>query len=137
MSEQSGTLVLNSEALVSRHDPDGRLASYLVFLGSENRRVNLVSRETGRGGMLRLIAESLPDANIADILAAVGSDRRIGKAYLQPGLSYGGPCFPRDNRLVAYTARQIQGTAPLAEASDQVNETTKDRLAEQVLHHNY
>lgn len=81
---------------------------------------------------LRLIAEKYSDANIGDILNAVGSDSRIGQKYLRPGLSYGGPCFPRDNRLVAYAANQVGLEAPLALASDRVNELTKEKLLEQV-----
>jgi UDPglucose 6-dehydrogenase len=82
---------------------------------------------------LRLIAESFPEANIHDILAAIGSDSRIGAKFLRSGLSYGGPCFPRDNRLVIHTARQRGLEAPLAEATDRVNEAAKHSLVEQVL----
>jgi UDPglucose 6-dehydrogenase len=81
---------------------------------------------------LRLIAERLPQANIHAILDAIGSDSRIGKKYLRAGLSYGGPCFPRDNRLLAYTAARLGLAAPLAEASDKVNELTKKDLVETV-----
>ena len=81
---------------------------------------------------LRLIAARHPHADIHAILDALGSDSRIGKKYLRAGLSYGGPCFPRDNRLLAYTARQVGLEAPLAEASDRVNERTKQELVEQV-----
>jgi UDPglucose 6-dehydrogenase len=81
---------------------------------------------------LRLIAARHPKADIHAILDALGSDSRIGKKYLRAGLSYGGPCFPRDNRLLAYTARQVGLEAPLAEASDQVNERTKQELVEKV-----
>ncbi len=81
---------------------------------------------------LRLIAEKFPEANIHDMLAAIGCDTRIGPKFLKPGLSYGGPCFPRDNRLVAYTARQNGLEAPLAEATDRLNNATKLALLEQV-----
>src|SRR6266852_168794 len=81
---------------------------------------------------LRLIAERFPKADIHVALDAIGSDSRIGKKYLRAGLSYGGPCFPRDNRLLAYTARQVGLEAPLAEASDRVNELTKQKLLDQV-----
>jgi UDPglucose 6-dehydrogenase len=81
---------------------------------------------------LRLIAEKLPKADIHAILDAIGSDSRIGRKYLRAGLSYGGPCFPRDNRLLAYAAQQLGLRAPLAEASDQVNEMTKDELVQAV-----
>jgi UDPglucose 6-dehydrogenase len=81
---------------------------------------------------LRMIAEKFPKADINTILDAIGTDTRIGKKYLRAGLSYGGPCFPRDNRLLAYTARTTGGAAPLAEASDKVNELTKSSLLEKV-----
>ena len=81
---------------------------------------------------LRLIAERFPKADIHAVLDAIGSDSRINKKYLKAGLSYGGPCFPRDNRLLAYVARQVGLEAPLAEASDRVNEKTKQQLLEKV-----
>ena len=81
---------------------------------------------------LRMIAEQFPKASINAILDAIGTDTRIGQKYLRAGLSFGGPCFPRDNRLLAYTARQTGLQAPLAEASDQVNELTKSNLLRQV-----
>src|SRR5207302_185836 len=81
---------------------------------------------------LRMIAERFPKADINMILDAIGTDTRIGKKYLRAGLSFGGPCFPRDNRLLAYAARQVRMEAPLAEASDETNELTKSNLVEKV-----
>jgi UDPglucose 6-dehydrogenase len=81
---------------------------------------------------LRMIAERFPKADIHTILEAIGSDSRIGQKYFRAGLSYGGPCFPRDNRLLAYTARQKGLEAPLAEASDRVNQLTNLDLFQQV-----
>jgi UDPglucose 6-dehydrogenase len=80
---------------------------------------------------LRLIAEQLPDTDIHAILDAIGADSRIGHKYLRAGLSYGGPCFPRDNRLVSYAAKQVGLSAPLAEATDRVNEMAKEQLVQQ------
>lgn len=81
---------------------------------------------------LRMIAEQFPKADIHTVLDAIGSDSRINKKYLRAGLSYGGPCFPRDNRLLAYAARQAGVQAPMAEASDKVNELTKADLFKRV-----
>jgi UDPglucose 6-dehydrogenase len=81
---------------------------------------------------LRMIAEQFPKANINMILDAIGTDTRIGHKYLRPGLSFGGPCFPRDNRLLAYAAREVGLEAPLAEASDKTNELTKSNLVQRV-----
>jgi UDPglucose 6-dehydrogenase len=81
---------------------------------------------------LRMIADRFPKADIANILDAIGTDTRIGHKYLRAGLSFGGPCFPRDNRLLSYAARKAGVEAPLAEASDRVNEQTKADLAARV-----
>ncbi len=81
---------------------------------------------------LRAIAERFPKADIHAVLEAIGSDSRINHKYLRAGLSFGGPCFPRDNRLLAYAARQVGVAAPLAEATDTVNELTKQALLAQV-----
>jgi UDPglucose 6-dehydrogenase len=82
---------------------------------------------------LRMIAEQYADTDIHAILDAIGADSRIGKKYLRAGLSYGGPCFPRDNRLVSYAAKQVGLPAALADATDSVNAFTKQRLAQQAL----
>jgi UDPglucose 6-dehydrogenase len=81
---------------------------------------------------LRMIADQFAKADINKILDAIGTDTRIGHKYLRPGLSFGGPCFPRDNRLLAYAAREVGMEAPLAEASDKTNELTKYNLLQKV-----
>ncbi|MCB9185937.1 MAG: UDP-glucose/GDP-mannose dehydrogenase family protein [Flavobacteriales bacterium] len=56
------------------------------------------------------------------ILAAVGSDSRIGGKYLGYGFGFGGPCFPRDNRALGKFA-DLQGyPLHLSKATDVVNE---------------
>ena len=82
---------------------------------------------------LRMIAEQIPKADIHAVLDAIGSDSRINHKYLRAGASFGGPCFPRDNRLLAYAAKQAGVHAPLAVATDAVNEATKEDLLAQVM----
>lgn len=84
---------------------------------------------------LSAVCAKIPGASAAAILRAIGRDRRIGADYLKPGLGYGGPCFPRDNRLFQYTAESVGVNAALAEATDKINEVVNQRLLETVLKH--
>ena len=81
------------------------------------------------------VCSRIPGADAGVILEAIGSDRRIGREYLKPGLGFGGPCFPRDNRLFQYVAKQRGTDAPLAEATDRVNQRVNERLLNTVLAH--
>jgi UDPglucose 6-dehydrogenase len=75
------------------------------------------------------IAEKLKGANASVILDAVGADSRIGHKYLKPGASFGGPCFPRDNRAFAALAQDVGVDASLAIATDDVNRRLYARMA--------
>ncbi len=123
------------EALYKSYNRNQPRIARMSIISAELTKISVNSYITMKisfTNQLRLIAERFPKANIHDVLEAIGSDSRINQKYLRAGLSYGGPCFPRDNRLLAYTARQMGLEAPLAEASDRVNELTKQKLLQQV-----
>ena len=123
------------EALYKTYNRNRPHISRMSLVSAELTKISLNSYITMKisfTNQLRMIAERFPKADIHAVLDAIGSDSRIGKKYLRAGLSYGGPCFPRDNRLVAYTARQVGVSASLAEASDKVNEDAKHDLLEKV-----
>lgn len=45
-------------------------------------------------------------ADVDEVRNIMGSDSRIGKRYLYPGVGYGGSCFPKDVRAILNTARE-------------------------------
>ena len=57
----------------------------------------------------------------ATVLSAIGADTRIGHKYLKYGYGYGGPCFPRDNRVLALYAGDLGIDALISVASDASN----------------
>ena len=60
-------------------------------------------------------------ADYEKILAAVGSDTRIGSKYLNYGFGFGGPCFPRDNRALGVFAKSQNCDLKISEATDEIN----------------
>ncbi len=56
------------------------------------------------------ICESL-GADVAEVARGMGFDKRIGPMFLSAGIGYGGSCFPKDVKALAYMA-QVQGKHP-------------------------
>ncbi|MFF2857984.1 UDP-glucose dehydrogenase family protein, partial [Peribacillus sp. NPDC058002] len=44
-------------------------------------------------------------ADVKDVAKGMGKDKRIGEAFLQPGIGYGGSCFPKDVKALLHTAK--------------------------------
>jgi UDPglucose 6-dehydrogenase len=82
--------------------------------------------------MLARICEQLPKANVDVVTKAIGLDSRIGGKYLKGAISYGGPCFPRDNLALTYFAHEIGAPADIAEATHRFNSTQVSWLADLV-----
>lgn len=74
------------------------------------------------------ICENFPNTSSVNVLKAIGTDSRIGNSYLKQGTSYGGPCFPRDNRAFAKFAQTLGISLDLALAADSINDRQKHRL---------
>lgn len=92
-----------------------------------------VTTKISFANMIADVADKTPSANKHDILTAVGSDKRVGSKYLKPGYSYGGPCFPRDNRALGGYIEKI-GIAPLIpKATDEMNKLHTKFQAQQLL----
>ncbi|PHD77257.1 UDP-glucose 6-dehydrogenase [Bacillus sp. AFS043905] len=43
-------------------------------------------------------------ADVKDVAKGMGKDKRIGESFLQPGIGYGGSCFPKDVKALLHTA---------------------------------
>jgi UDPglucose 6-dehydrogenase len=93
-----------------------------------------VTTKISYANMLARICEQLPGANVDVITSALGLDTRIGPKYLKGAVSYGGPCFPRDNLALAQLARQLGVPPDLAQAVDRFNRAQILWLADLVQH---
>ena len=91
-----------------------------------------VTTKISYANMLARICEQLPGANVDVVTTALGADTRIGPKYLKGALSYGGPCFPRDNLALAQLARQLGVPPDLAQTVDRFNRAQVSWLADLV-----
>src|SRR6187399_633228 len=74
-------------------------------------------------------------ADVDQVRKAVASDRRIGPAFLFPGVGYGGSCFPKDVKAIMQFAAAKNYDFQILKAVESVNERQKVRLIAKMKQH--
>jgi UDPglucose 6-dehydrogenase len=82
-------------------------------------------------------------ANLCELLGAdvdavrkgIGTDSRIGKRFLFPGIGYGGSCFPKDVQALAKSSDDVNYDFKILDAVMDVNESQKTKLIPTILKH--
>ncbi|HEX3848015.1 MAG TPA: UDP-glucose/GDP-mannose dehydrogenase family protein [Steroidobacteraceae bacterium] len=67
-------------------------------------------------------------ADIEDVRLGIGSDPRIGYAFIYPGVGYGGSCFPKDVQALKRSADEVGYEASVLNAVERVNNRQKHVL---------
>lgn len=75
----------------------------------------------------------LVGADVNMVRSGIGSDTRIGRKFLYPGIGYGGSCFPKDVKALIKTAEQNGYDMRVLRAVEEVNEIQKSALFEKLL----
>ena len=71
-------------------------------------------------------------ADVDSVRKGVGTDSRIGKRFLFPGIGYGGSCFPKDVQALAKSSKDAKYDFKILNAVMDVNENQKTRLIPQI-----
>jgi len=74
-------------------------------------------------------------ADVTLVRKGIGSDRRIGPAFLFPGPGYGGSCFPKDVKALIRTAQDCGVSLDVLDAVETANERQKRVLYEKLARH--
>jgi UDPglucose 6-dehydrogenase len=69
-------------------------------------------------------------ADVMMVRNGIGSDQRIGRAFLYPGPGYGGSCFPKDVKAIIRTGQELGVDLDLLKSVESVNERQKRVLLE-------
>jgi UDPglucose 6-dehydrogenase len=71
-------------------------------------------------------------ADVDNVRKGIGSDGRIGPAFLFPGPGYGGSCFPKDVKALVRTAKECDVPLRVLTSVEEANDAQKHRLFEKL-----
>lgn len=74
-------------------------------------------------------------ADVDKVRIGMGTDTRIGKRFLFPGIGYGGSCFPKDVQALAKSGKDAGYDFKVINSVMQVNERQKTTLTDKILKH--
>jgi UDPglucose 6-dehydrogenase len=117
--------------------PYVRQGNPIIFM---DERSSELTKYAGNSFLATKISFMNEIANLCELLGAdvdavrrgIGSDDRIGKRFLFPGIGYGGSCFPKDVQALARSADENRYDFKILDAVMEVNEIQKKILAEKV-----
>src|SRR5438093_716965 len=128
-----------------------RAFGYRLHRGRDPARRGRLCRpaaRAGRGPGHRAAHESLEDrrhqeyrsrlhvgADVTHVRKGIGTDRRIGSAFLFPGPGYGGSCFPKDVKALLRTAATKAVSLDVLAAVELANDRQKRVLFEKLQRH--
>src|SRR5262249_33359363 len=72
-------------------------------------------------------------ADIEDIRKGIGTDSRIGPAFLRAGCGYGGSCFPKDVAAMEHISKAVGHENLFVNAIQTINKNQKKRFAEKIV----
>src|SRR5579862_3555209 len=120
-------------------------AAYAALVRSLNAPVIVTGRrdaELIKGGANAFLALKISFANemanlcgslnadARNVLQGIGADRRIGEAYLAPGIGFGGPCFEKDVQSLEHVARHSGSPSHLLQATLRVNDAQPRKVVD-------
>ena len=75
----------------------------------------------------------LVGADVNNVRLGIGSDQRIGRAFLYPGPGYGGSCFPKDVKALIRASDELGLSLDVLKAVEEVNECQKRVVLQKTL----
>jgi len=123
MERLYATFVRQGNPLVFMDERSAEMTKYAAnaFLATKITFMNEIANLCERVG-----------ANVDQVRIGIGSDSRIGKRFLFPGIGYGGSCFPKDVQALYKTASEYGYDFKILDSVMEVNEVQKLHLLPKV-----
>lgn len=92
----------------------------------------MLSTKISFANLIALYSEKT-GANVENVLDAVGLDKRIGRVFMNPGVGYGGSCFPKDTKALIQIGKSLGIDTMLLEGVDKVNYDARQNILQKIL----
>jgi UDPglucose 6-dehydrogenase len=117
--------------------PYVRQGNPLVFMDEKSAELTKYAANSFLAAKITFMNEianlcELVGADVDAIRKGIGTDSRIGKRFLFPGIGYGGSCFPKDVQALAKSAADAKYDFKMLTAVMEVNQNQKTKLVARV-----
>ena len=118
LKEENQFLVMNLEsAELTKYASNAMLATRISFMNQ-----------------LALLADKV-GADISQVRLGMSRDSRIGPAFLNAGIGYGGSCFPKDVKALIDMGKQNDQTMSLVADVDKINDDQRNWFTQKILNY--
>jgi UDPglucose 6-dehydrogenase len=123
LNELYGPYVRQGNPIIFMDERSAELTKYAAnaFLATKISFMNEIAQMCERLG-----------ADVDMVRKGIGSDERIGKRFLFPGIGYGGSCFPKDVKALMHSAKEVNYNFEILNAVTDVNEKQKSHLVTKI-----
>jgi UDPglucose 6-dehydrogenase len=123
LTELYGPYVRQGNPIIFMDERSAELTKYAAnaFLATKISFMNEIAQMCERLG-----------ADVDMVRRGIGSDDRIGKRFLFPGIGYGGSCFPKDVKALMHSAKEAKYQFKILDAVTEVNESQKSHLVTKI-----
>lgn len=119
MSDLYAPYVRQGNPLIFMDEKSAELTKYAAnsFLATKISFMNEIAQLCERLG-----------ADVDMVRRGIGSDERVGKRFLFPGIGYGGSCFPKDIKALIKSSQDVDYDFKILKSVEHVNRTQKLHL---------
>jgi UDPglucose 6-dehydrogenase len=126
MKELYSTFVRKGDRVMLMDIPSAELSKYAA-------NAMLATRISFMNELARLCEAT--SADIENVRKGIGSDKRIGSAFLYGGIGYGGSCFPKDVKALIHTLKHNGFDAKILTAVESVNRFQRTYFINKIIDH--
>jgi UDPglucose 6-dehydrogenase len=128
------------ERMAELYAPYLRSSDRLIFMGTRDAEMTKYAANAMLATRISFMNEvanlcERMGVDVENVRKGIGSDKRIGYAFIYPGCGYGGSCFPKDVKALVQMARGHDFQPQLLEAVEERNQRQKHVLFDKLASH--